>query len=658
MKKIKFLLLAVVMVFASVFIATPANVSASEQLGQTIVFVQVPADWESPGIWAWGSAGGGLWDHLGWPGQPMQQDPNNPGWYFQWMASDMTGGLVNANEGSIQTNDFTLTGQPIWVTVTGEGDAFSYTTTPQTTGEFPSATTPIFAQVPAGWEAPRVWAWGGADSPYFAAWPGTAQMLPVPNNEGWFFFHAPGDMTGGLISANEGSIQTSDFPLEGQPIWVTISGEGDDFTVATTPQTTGAVPQMHTIIYVQVPAGWDAPGIWAWGSVQGGLWDHLGWPGQPMQECPHNPGWFFQYVATDMTGGLVNANDGGIQTNDFTLTGQPIWVTVTGEGDDFTFTTTPQTTGAFAPFFPPAPVADEGMVEIEAILIYAYVPERWMPGFWGWGPRGNLYDGDFPGPAMTADPNNPGWFYTFIPADTAGIIVNEGIYGAAQTTNINFSNYGVPLWIIITDEDTEEGATDGFTVHTERQTYGPLPTSGPFVFGAPEEIDAPDVANITVRAIVPDDWAQPGLWAWSDVVGANNAGPGGAWPGPSFVDRDGDWWVMEAPGWVEYIIINADAGSTQTEDLPVEVGRDIWIVVMNAIEVDLRHEAFDPADAAAAERPEPVVFAPTATPTPPPTQAAAPADEGGANVVLIIVIVTTVVAVVLAGVFVILKKKK
>ncbi|MCL2202901.1 MAG: starch-binding protein [Defluviitaleaceae bacterium] len=655
MKNVKFLLLAIVMVFASMIIATPMQVSASEDLGQTIVFVQVPADWEAPGVWAWGSMAGGLWDHLGWPGQPMMEDPNNPGWYFQWLASDMTGGLVVdvLGDGG-QTADFDLTGEPVWVTVAA-GGAFEITNTPQTTGDFPSATTPIFAQVPEGWDAPRVWAWGGAPSAYFAAWPGTARMIPVPGNEGWFLFHAPGDMTGGLISANEGEIQTGDITLvPGQPTWITISGPGDDFTATDTPQTTGAIPQMYTIVYVQVPADWEAPGVWAWGSVTGGLWDHLGWPGYPMQECPNNPGWFFQYVPTDMTGGLVNANDGSIQTGDITLPGQPVWITVTGPGDGFTLTTTPQTTGAFAPFVPR--VFAQDMIEVDAVVVYAYPPEEWEGlGFWGWGGDWNLfYEGEWPGPFPSPDPDNPGWYYIFVPASVTNIMFNEGYDGGRQTEGISFD--GVPVWVTITSADGD------FEVTTDAQTTGPVRTSDPFAFGVPEEVYRPDVDYIAIRAYVPPEWHAPALWAWHDGA-EDEAGLGDmfiGWPGPQFTEMDGNWHIMHIPGWVDHIIIN-NSGQPQTDDIPITAGRDVWVVIINEFgQFEIRYEEFDPADAEAEARPEPVVFAPpTPAATPTPVQAAAPADDdGGVNLVLVIVIVSAVVAVLLAGAFLLLKKKK
>ncbi|MCL2604861.1 MAG: starch-binding protein [Defluviitaleaceae bacterium] len=654
MKKIKFLLLAMVLAVTAVIISTPARVDASTELGQTLVYVQVPADWEAPAVWAWGSASGGLWDHIGWPGIPMMQDPGNPGWYFQWMASDMTGGLVNANGGSIQTDDFPLTGETLWVTVTGPGDGFTHTTVPQTTGWYPSMTTAIFAQVPDGWDGPGIWAWGGdTGSSHFDAWPGTAYMRRVPNNDGWYFFHVPADMTGGLIHANDGSIQTSDFSLEGGHVWVTVSGEGGDFEATNTQQTTGWVPQMYSIVYVQVPDGWESPGIWAWGSVTGGLWEN--WPGEPMAQDPNNPGWYFQYVPTDMTGMLINGSD-GVQTDDFAFGGHPLWVTVTGTGDNFTLSEFQQTAGAFPPFVPrAAAAAEEGSIVLDAVVIYAQVPENWEePALWAWGPRGDASSVGWPGDVIfTPDPNNPGWYYTFLPADKTGALINAN-EGTIQTSDFRFE--GVPVWITVHNDDGD------FDVTTEQQTSGALQARDPFVFGAEPEVEIPDADIITLRAFVPEDWESPSVWAWTDGIG--NAFRGASWPGQEFTEKEGDWYVMQIPGWIENIIIAANGGSVQMRPDPeVEPGRDVWIIVSTEFAWEVLYASVDnPADreVAAPERAGPVAITADPTPTPAATPAPPPAnDDGGlSTTVIIIIIAAAVIAVLGAGAFLIIKKKK
>lgn len=81
--------------------------------------------------------------------------------------------------------------------------------------------------------------------------------------------------------------------------------------------------------------------------------------------------------------------------------------------------------------------------------------------------------------------------------------------------------------------------------------------------------------NITVHAYVPSDWENPGCWAWSTLKGKDAFD---AWPGEAMTE-EGEWYVIEVPDWVNYVIINGNEGTVQTADLPVEVGRELWVVV-------------------------------------------------------------------------------
>lgn len=83
--------------------------------------------------------------------------------------------------------------------------------------------------------------------------------------------------------------------------------------------------------------------------------------------------------------------------------------------------------------------------------------------------------------------------------------------------------------------------------------------------------------TITVYAKVPVSWSYPGCWAWSSETGEDAFE---AWPGVSMTFADG-WYSVSVPSWINYVIINANSGKTQTADLPVESGRDLWVVVDN-----------------------------------------------------------------------------
>jgi preprotein translocase subunit SecG len=84
--------------------------------------------------------------------------------------------------------------------------------------------------------------------------------------------------------------------------------------------------------------------------------------------------------------------------------------------------------------------------------------------------------------------------------------------------------------------------------------------------------------TITVYAQVPSGWSGPGCWVWSSETGEDAFE---AWPGKSMIYDDG-WYVISVPSWINYVIINANNGSSQTADLPVESGKDVWVVVKDS----------------------------------------------------------------------------
>jgi len=437
MKKTRLALFAMIVALATVFVA-PLALHASEELGQSIVFVQVPDGWETPRIWAWGARGDA--SPIGWPGNLyLMEVPGNPGWHYIWIPNDKDAGLINAvyNGDGIQTGGFDLPTYPIWVTIDGPGYDFTVTAEPQTTGEIPPATVAIFAYLPDGWETPRVWAWGPRGDVSPTGWPGSLYMRHVPDNPGWFFFHVPADTAGALINASyDGdTIQTGGFGLYFQNTWVTIDGPGYDFTDTHTPQTVGPVPQMYTVIFAQFPEEWETPRLWAWGPR--GDASPTGWPGSLyFNQDPHNPGWYYVHVPVDKEAGLINASyDGGtIQTNGFDLPYAPIWMTVTGTGYDFEITTTPQTDGPFPPFVPvvagppPEPVPPPDLPDVGTVRLHASVPESWENvGAWAWN------DGDGLGNAFAAWPGeffeerDGDWYIMYVPAWIDSLIINGNI---------------------------------------------------------------------------------------------------------------------------------------------------------------------------------------------------------------------------------------
>ena len=79
---------------------------------------------------------------------------------------------------------------------------------------------------------------------------------------------------------------------------------------------------------------------------------------------------------------------------------------------------------------------------------------------------------------------------------------------------------------------------------------------------------------VPVCVSVPETWEAPCLWAWAD----DGTNAFAAWPGEAMTETDG-WYALEAHGWINSVIINANEGSVQTSDLTVETGKDVWVVV-------------------------------------------------------------------------------
>ena len=83
--------------------------------------------------------------------------------------------------------------------------------------------------------------------------------------------------------------------------------------------------------------------------------------------------------------------------------------------------------------------------------------------------------------------------------------------------------------------------------------------------------------RIAINVQVPDDWENPCLWAWDED--GNNAFE--AWPGgETEVNPSNDgWYYVWIPTWANHVIVNANEGNVQTEEIILENSTDTWITV-------------------------------------------------------------------------------
>lgn len=295
-------------------------------------------------------------------------------------------------------------------------------------------------------------------------------------------------------------------------------------------------------VVVSVPEGWEAPNVWAW--ADDGTNAFASWPGEEMESWEE--GWYYIYVPAFVQNIIINANqrtDAPVQTDAVAVeAGKAVWITV-GEDASAEVTYEAQLRGEIPEY-------------VEKFVVHAYVPLSWKTvNMWAWSaPDGTNAFESWPGRAMAEGDN--GWFTGKAPTWINSLIIN-GNEGTVQTADVSVE--AKELWITVYKDLTYE-----------------------LSYEDPDKA----VEDITVHAQVPEDWEAPGCWAWSAPDGTNAFT---AWPGEALV-KDGDWYTLAVPGWINSIIINAKEGTVQTSDLSVEAGKDLWIVVADAETVTVSYE--------------------------------------------------------------------
>lgn len=291
----------------------------------------------------------------------------------------------------------------------------------------------VYANVPADWEAPCVWAWADDGTNAFDAWPG-GEMEADAANEGWYYCWIPEATDNIIINANAGSVQTADYKLDGQNSWVTVA-DAETVTIDHEAQTTGDLPEyVETFkIHAQVPDSWEDVGLWAW-SAPDGTNAFASWPGKTM--TAGEDGWYTASAPVWVNSIIINGNAGDVQTEDISIDAAEIWVTVAEDGtSEFTYND------------PNAPVAEDITVHVQA-------PADWAePHLWAWSaPDGTNVFSSWPGEAL--EDNGDGWLTISVPGWINSVIVNAN-EGSIQTTDLSVET-GKDIWVVVTDAENAE----------------------------------------------------------------------------------------------------------------------------------------------------------------------------------------------------------
>lgn len=315
MKKLIALLLSMLMLAAMI----PAMAETADDM--IIVYAKVPADWTFPCVWAWASDGTNAF--ASWPGDMMEPDAKNDGWYYIYVPAAMESVIINASDASVQTDEVKIDKQNAWIEITEDKTA-TVSFEQKTDGDLPAYAErfTVFAQVDGSWESPCIWAWADpAGTNAFASWPGRAMKA---NGNGWYSAMVPVWCNSIIINGNGGTVQTADIKeLDPANLWVTVAADASYDVTYDDP----TAPKAEDItVYARVPEDWEAPCLWAW-SHPDGTNAFASWPGEALTEG--EDGWYEIKVGGWINSVIINANGGTVQTTDLRVdAGKDLYITV------------------------------------------------------------------------------------------------------------------------------------------------------------------------------------------------------------------------------------------------------------------------------------------------------------------------------------------
>ena len=308
---------------------------------------------------------------------------------------------------------------------------------------------PVVVSVPEGWDAPNLWAWADDGTNAFAAWPGEAMEKL---EDGWYYAYVPGFVQNVIVNANQDTdtaVQTDGVVVEaGKAVWVTVA-EDNTAAVSYEAQNTSEIPEYveKFIVHAYVPLEWKTVNMWAW-SAPDGTNAFAAWPGEAMAEG--EDGWFTGKAPTWVNSLIINGNEGSVQTEDISIEGKELWITVY---EDLSYDL----------------AYEDPAKAVENVTVHAQVPADWAdPCCWAWSaPDGTNAFASWPGEALTQEGD---WYTIEVPGWINSVIIN-GNAGSIQTADLSVEA-GKDIWVVVTDAANaavsyEEPAAEAAPAETE-----------------------------------------------------------------------------------------------------------------------------------------------------------------------------------------------
>lgn len=498
------------------------------------VHAKAPADWAAVYLYAWDDAGNA---YESWHGTQMTADSANEGWYVAEVPNNVANIIIN-NGASTQTVDLSLasyTGNELWVELT------------DTTGGKYNATISTSAPVvlPTEYTITFDPNYEGAPAATTSTTTNGLVTLPALTRDG-YTLTGWADKDGNTVTAE--TVYTADTTIYAQ--WTENKTEEE--------------PKLdyYLIGYINgadhgCEADWENLGNYKF--VDGKLTATFEKDSYVFVKTSDNAKWYLaESYCTDTSVVLMTDKSEKL----FVPGGKELTFTLV-VNDNGTLTLSYVAKDTSSGGNEGGNTGDEGTTTPTGNLtIHAKVPSSWETAYlYAWASEPYVA---WPGSEMTAA---DGWYTIEIPTSYSNIIVAEK-NGGEQTVDLSLAGVTeTEIWVTLGEKNSE----GKYEASLAKNNKGDDVT----IEQKPEEEKPAEVTEVTVYAKVPEDWKNPGVWAWA---GDKNAFT--SWPGLSMTQGENGWWYAKIPAWCANVIINANNGSYQTADLDItESQKDIWIEV-------------------------------------------------------------------------------